>query len=575
MPVHNSEIAGIFGACADLLEIEGANQYRVRAYRNAARGITGLPRSAASMLEAGEDLSSLPGIGKDLAGKIEEIIRTGRLAGLEEIKKKVPAGLTEVMKIGGLGPKRAGKLFHELGVSGLADLRKAGEEGKIRELEGFGAKTEEAVVSELKRKGAAGAQGGRLLLAGAEDFALPLLEYLRKGKGVRRAEAAGSYRRGVETVGDLDILVTHDEGSGVMDRFAGYDEVEKVVAKGGTRSTVVLRSGLQVDLRAVAGESYGAALHYFTGSKAHNIAVRRMGVKRGLKINEYGVFRGKKRVAGRTEEEVYSSVKLPYIEPELRENNGELEAAAKGKLPKLVALEDIRGDLHCHTDATDGRSTLVEMAEAAKKKGYEYLAVTDHTRRLAMAHGFDARRLERRLGEIDRLNGRLKGVRILKSAEVDILEDGSLDLPDAVLKKLDLLVCAVHYKFRLSAKEQTERIVRAMNSPFFCVIAHPTGRLIGERDRYEVDMERVVREAKATGSALEINARPQRLDLDDAHCRMAAEAGVRLAISTDAHSSVELDFMRHGVVQGRRGWLEAKDVLNTLTLKRLLEAVKK
>lgn len=575
MPVHNSEISGIFGACADLLEIEGANQYRVRAYRNAARAIAGLPRSAASMLKAGEDLTALPGIGKDLAGKIGEIVRTGRLAALEEMKKRLPAGLMEVMKIGGLGPKRAGKLFHELGVSGLDDLRKAGEEGRIRELEGFGAKTEEAVVAELKRRGAAGDQGGRLLLSGAEDFALPLLEYLRKTKGVRRAEAAGSYRRGAETVGDLDILVVHDEGSGVMDRFTEYDEVEQVAAKGGTRSAVVLRSGLRVDLRAVAVESYGAALHYFTGSKAHNIAVRRMGVGRGLKINEYGVFKGKKRVAGRTEEEVYASVKLPYIEPELRENRGELEAAAKGKLPKLVTLADIRGDLHCHTDATDGRSTLAEMAEAAKKKGYEYLAVTDHTQRLKMTHGFDAARLERRLGEIDRLNGRLKGLRILKSAEVDILEDGSLDLPDTVLRKLDLLVCAVHYKFRLSAREQTERIVRVMNGPFFCVIAHPTGRLIGEREPYEVDIERLVREAKATGSVLELNSQPQRLDLDDAHCRLAAEAGVRVAVSTDAHSAGELDFMRHGVTQARRGWLEAENVLNTLPLKRLLEAVRK
>jgi DNA polymerase (family 10) len=375
-------------------------------------------------------------------------------------------------------------------------------------------------------------------------------------------------------VGDLDILVTHKKGSKVMDRFTRYEDVKKVVSKGTTRSTVVLRSGLHVDLRAVAQASYGAAMHYFTGSKAHNLAIRKMGVKKGYKINEYGVFKGEKRIAGKTEKEVYAKVGLPYIEPEIRENRGEIEAALERKLPKLITLGDIRGDLHAHTKLTDGRATLEEMAGAARERGYEYLAITEHSKHVTVARGLDRKALESHIKRIDKVNGKLKGIRLLKGIELDILEDGSLDLPDAVLKELDLVVFAVHYKFDLPEKKQTERILRAIENPYVNILAHPTGRLINERDPYEVDMERVLGALRDAGCFAELNSYPDRLDVDDVHAKMAKDMGVKVAISTDAHSTGDLDFMRYGVGQARRGWLEAGDVINTrkwADLKKLLK----
>jgi DNA polymerase (family 10) len=485
----------------------------------------------------------------------------------------LPAGLIDITRVAGLGPKRAGALYHELHISSTEELEKAAREGKIRDLPGFAAKIEQAILADIQRKGGAQAEK-RLKLSVAQQLTLPLLEYLRKVKGVKQVEAAGSYRRGRETVGDMDILVTHSKGSDVMERFVNYEDVERVISRGNTRSTVILRFGFQVDVRAVPEESYGAALHYFTGSKAHNVAIRKMGVKKGLKINEYGVFRGEKRIAGKTEEEVYKQVGLPYIEPELRENRGEIEAARKGKLPNLVKLDDIRGDLHAHTKATEGRASLEEMANAAREKGYDYLAITDHSKHLSITHGLDEKRLADQIEEIDRLNKKWSNFVLLKGIEVDIMEDGSLDLEDEILKKLDIVICSVHHRFNLPQDKQTERIIKAItSSPAFTILGHPTGRLLGEREPYDVDMGKVMKAAKDCGCAIELNAQPERLDLTDIQCKVARNTGVMVAVSTDAHSVNDLGFMKYGVLQARRGWLEAADVLNTRSwsaLKKLL-----
>ncbi len=560
MPVTNSDIAEVLNRIAELLELEGANPFRIRAYRNAARTVTGLSRSIGSMLTEGADLSELPGIGKDLAAKITEISETGHLRFLDEIEGRTPPGLAKLLGVPGLGPKRVQALYTALGVDDLDKLAAAAKAGKLRRLPGFGAKSEEKILRGLKTRGA---EEHRMAWSRAEEVALPLVDYLTAVRGVKQVTVAGSYRRHRETVGDLDILATAAEGAPVIERFVAYEDVAEVVSQGATRSTVALRNGLQVDLRVVRAASYGAALHYFTGSKAHNIAVRKMGVAKGLKINEYGVFKGEKRIAGRSEKEVYAQVGLPYIEPELRENQGEIEAARRKGLPKLVRLEDIKGDLHTHSKASDGHASIAEMAEAAKSRGYAYFAVSDHSKKVTIAHGLDAKRLARQVDQIDRLNDELKGIRVLKSVEVDILEDGRLDLPDSILERLDLRVCAVHSKFDLPRDKQTERIIRAMDNPLFNVLAHPTGRLIGSRAACEIDMERVMKAAQERGCILEVNAQPERLDLTDLHCRMAKDLGVKVVISTDAHSTGDLGLLRFGISQARRGWLEAEDVINT------------
>jgi DNA polymerase (family 10) len=576
MPVHNPEIAETFNKYADLLEIDGANQFRVRAYRTAGRTILDLSQNLYDMVKEGKDLSELPGIGKDLANKIIEMVRTGRLSQMEELKKTVPIELLDMMDIADLGPKRIARLHQELGISTIKELETSAREKKIRELPGYGEKIEQAILDDITRKGEARGSKERLKLSAVESATESLLSYLRKTKGVKKVTAAGSYRRRMETVGDVDILVTHTGDSDVMERFVKYEDVDRIIAKGETKSTVVLRFGLQVDLRAVAGESYGAALHYFTGSKAHNIAIRQMGVKKNLKINEYGVFKGEKRIAGRTEEEVYEQVGLPYIEPELREQRGEIEAAREGRLPRLIEIREIRGDLHSHTNNTEGRNSIVEMAEAAQKKGYEYLAITDHSKRLSMTHGLDEKRLEEQIEEIDKLNRKLKDFTLLKGIEVDILEDGSLDLDNSILKKLDLLVLSVHHKFNLSQKKQTERIIRAIeSSPVFTILGHPTGRIIGERQPYDVNMEQLMKVARDRNCALELNAQPERLDLNDIYCKMAKDMGVMIVISTDAHSTAELNLMRFGIYQARRGWLESDNVLNSRNGKELRELLKK
>lgn len=570
MPVHNADIAANFSHLADLLEIDSANPFRIRAYRRAAETIEDLPKSAAEMLAAGEDLSELPGIGKDLAAKIKEIVDTGGLRLLEEVEARVPSTLTELTTLPGLGPKHVHALFEKLGIKTIDQLARAAKAHKICELKGFSAKSEAKILEEISKHQAT---ERRYKISTAEDFARALEAHMQRCPAVQRVVVAGSFRRCKDTVGDLDLLVTSKSGKTAIEHFVNYDEVAKVIAKGSTRSTVVLEAGVQADLRVVPDESFGAALHYFTGSKAHNIAIRKLGQAKGLKINEYGVFRGKKRIAGQEEEEIFAAVGLPYIEPELREDRGEIEAALAGKLPKLVRLKDMRGDLHVHTNFSDGKSTLREMVDAARAIGYEYLAITDHTKHATVAHGLDEKRLAKQLDEIDRLNDVLEGTRVLKSSEVDILADGSLDLPDRLLKRLDLTVCAVHYKFNLDAKAQTERILRAMDNRYCNILAHPTGRLLGERPGYPLDLERVMRGARERGCFVELNAHPARLDLDDVHCKLAKEIGLKIAISTDAHSAVALDLMRYGIGQARRGWLERDEIVNTrplADLKRLL-----
>jgi DNA polymerase (family 10) len=566
MTVQNAEIADRFEHLADLLELEGANPFRVRAYRNAARFVRGHARSLAEMLDEGADLAELPGIGTDLAGKIETLVRTGHLPLLDQLAARVPAPLVAMTRIEGLGPKRAQALYRALKIRSLEDLARAARSGRIRELPGFGVRTEQLIAERAARVASA---EQRLRLADAEQVAGPLVAYLRGIDGVQRVEVAGSFRRRRETVGDLDVLLGVARGAKVMDRAVRYEDVAEVSAQGTTRATLRLRNGLQVDVRVVPAVAFGAALHYFTGSKAHNIAVRKLAAARGLKLNEYGLFRGERRVGGRTEREVFDAVGLPLIPPELREDRGEIDAARRGRLPQLVQLGDLRGDLHCHSRATDGRDTIEAMARAAAARGYEYLSINDHSRHVKVAHGLDRRRLMEQVRAIDRLNAKLDGMVVLKSVEVDILDDGRLDLPDSVLKELDFTVCAIHYGFGYGRARQTERILRAMDNPHCSILAHPTGRLLGAREPYELDLERVLEAARERGRIVELNAQPERLDLDDRGCRLARELGVKVAIATDAHRVADLDLMRFGVDQARRGWLEPGDVVNTRPLAEL------
>jgi DNA polymerase (family 10) len=519
-----------------------------------------MPQALHELVATDQDLSKLPGIGHDLAEKVAEIVATGSLSLLEEIARKTPTTLADLLEIPGLGPKRVRALHADLGIETLADLEREARAGHVRALHGFGEKTESAILEALERRLS---DEHRTLWLEAESVARDLVAYLERQKGVKRVEVAGSFRRRRETVGDLDLLVSCRRGTPVSDRFVAYEDVREVVSHGETRSTVRLRSGLQVDLRVVPEISYGAALLYFTGSKAHCIALRKRAQQRKLKLNEYGLFRGQERRAGRSEDEVYRTLGLPYLEPELREDRGEIEAAERRRLPRLIGPGDIRGDLHVHTRASDGRATIEQMAKAARERGYAYLAISDHTQAVRVASGLDAKAMRRHLARVEEVDDEIAGIRLLKAAEVDILRDGSLDLPREVLRELDLVVGAVHSGFGLSRQRQTERILRAMDDDHFHVLAHPTGRLLGQRDAVDVDLERLVEAAALRGCSLELNAQPKRMDLPDIWCKAAKEAGVQIAISTDAHSTEQLDYMRLGVGYARRGWLEADDVLNT------------
>jgi DNA polymerase (family 10) len=571
MPVQNTEIARCFEQVADLLELQEANPFRIRAYRVAAQTVRGLPRALHDLVQDGEDLTLLPCIGEDLAGKIEELVRSGELPLLTELGRETPPRLAELLMLPGLGPRRVRALHDALGIETRADLLRAARAGRVRALKGFGEKTERGILAALAERPAGGSP--RTLWIEAEATAHELVEHLRALSGVFEVEPAGSFRRRRETVGDLDLLASCRRGTRVVEHFIAHEDVARVLARGPKKAGVVLRSGLQVDLRVVPRDSFGAAWLYFTGSTAHNIALRKLARERELKLNEYGLFRGRESLAGKSERGLYRSLGLPFIEPELRENRGELEAARRRSLPRLIERAQIRGDLHAHTEASDGRSSLEDMAAAARDLGYDYLAITDHTRAARIAHGLDARAMRRHLARVEKLGAGLPGLRLLRSAEVDILEDGSLDLPDDLLNELDLVVGAVHSSFQLSRTKQTERLLRAMDHPRFHILAHPSGRLLGEREPYAVDLERLIEGAAQRGCFLELNAQPKRLDLEDIYLKAAKEAGVKVAVSSDAHSAEQLDWMRLGIGQARRGWLTADDVLNARPwgeLKRLL-----
>jgi DNA polymerase (family 10) len=572
--VRNAEIAAMFEQLADLLDIEGANPFRVRAYRNAARLIAGWPRESADMIAAGEDLAELPAIGEDLAEKIAEIVRSGRCRLLDDVAARTPAGLAQIVSLPGIGPKRARLLHERLGVKDLEDLAAKVSAGAASSLPGIGPVTLGKIAAAIRERQSV---KPRMKLADAERQAEPLAAFLRGLDGVVKVVIAGSYRRRRETVGDIDLLAICAPGrsAGIIARFTGHGDVAQIISSGMTRATVILHSGLQADLRVVAGRSYGSALAYFTGSKEHNIALRAIAAKKGLKLNEYGAFKGEKQIAGRSEEGIYELLGMDYIPPELRENRGEIDAARKHRLPKLITLGDIRGDLHVHTIASDGTLPVAAMAAAARKLGYGYIAITDHSRALRVAHGLDDKRLLAQTGEIDRLSATLGNFRILKSCEVDILVDGKLDIGNDTLRQLDFVYGAIHSHFDLPREKQTERIIRAMDNPFFSILAHPTGRLINARPPCEIDMERVMAAAAERGCAIEINAQPDRLDMSDVHCRMAKEAGVKIVIATDSHSAEGLGLMRFGVDQARRGWLTSEDVLNTRPVSDLLRMLRR
>jgi len=567
----NAEIAVVFEQVADLLEFQGANPFRVRAYRNGARAIKDLPEAVEDVAnDPDRQLTDITGIGKDLAEKVMTFLMTDSLPLLEELLAEIPESVLAILRVPGLGPKRAAVLHNELGINNLDQLREACESQQVRRLKGFGAKTEATILAGLE---IAAQAEERTYWAHADEIARVILEHLRTCPEIEKMEMAGSYRRGKDTVGDLDVLVVSDEPREVMDCFAAYPGRAQVLMRGDKKMSIRLGSGLQVDLRVVPAESFGAALQYFTGSKAHNIVLRGMAKDRGLKVNEYGVFRGEAQIAGATEEEVYAALDLPWFPPELREARREFEWAEAGELPRLVELDDMRGDLHVHSTWTDGLATVEAMATAAKKRGLKYVAITDHSKRVAMAGGLNASALRRQWAEIDALNEGLKGFRVLKGVEVDILERGGLDLDDDVLSEADWVVASVHYGQNQSRDKITRRVVDALKNPYVCAIAHPTGRLLNRRNPYEIDLDAVLKAARDCGKMMELNAHPMRLDLDDVACAAAKNYGVPIVISTDAHNVNGLEAMRFGVLQARRGGLTAEDVANTRTwaqLKKLL-----
>jgi DNA polymerase (family 10) len=559
----NPQIAAALDELADLLEFKGENPFRVRAYRNAARIVHDLPETIVSLLQKPDrPLTSIKGIGKDLADKIASYVATGQLALLDELRAQVPASVFVLLRIPGLGPKKAAQLHKELGVNTLDELREACQTHRVQDLKGFGAKTEETILAGIDLAATA---DERMYWADADALAQALLAHVRACPAVAQAEAAGSYRRGRETVGDLDILAESSTPASVMDYFEKYPDVEAILGRGDTKLSIRLRGGTQVDLRVVPSESFGAALQYFTGSKDHNVVLRGLAKARGLKINEYGVFRaaGDERIAGRTEAEVYATLDLPCFPPEMREARREFDWAAAGPLPVLLETADLAGDLHMHTTATDGKATLNEMIAAAQARGLHYIAITDHSQRVTMANGMNPARLRAQWAEIDRINKELKGFVVLKGVEVDILEDGNLDLPDDVLAEADWVVASVHYGQKQPREQITARIVGALANPHVSAIAHPTGRLINRRKPYELDLEAVFAAARAHGKLLELNSNPARLDLDDIASAAAKSYGIPIVISSDAHSTDGLGVTRYGVLQARRAGLTKDDVANT------------
>ena len=568
--MKNQEIANIFRRMADMLEIKGENPFRIRAYQRAAQNIENLAEDIALISER-KGLDKLPGIGKDLAQKITEILETGTLKKYEEIKKEIPEGLMEIITIPGLGPRTAKTLYDTLKVSSVEELEQLAREHKLQGLPGIKAKTEENILKgiALYRQ-----KLTRIPLSTMLTLSREIMGELKKLKEVRLMNVAGSVRRKKETIKDLDILIISPKPEKVMNFFTQLPLVGEVLAKGKTKSSIRTKDGIQVDLRVVEPDCFGAALCYFTGSKAHNIRIRELAVKNGLKINEYGIFRGNSKIGGKEEEEVFRAVGLPFIPPELREDRGEVEAALEGTLPNLVELKDIRGDLHVHSKYSDGAATLEQIAQKAEIMGLEWVAICDHSMSLKVAGGVSVARMEEKIKEIKALNQKNKKVKLLCGTEVDINNDGSLDYPDELLKKLDIVIAAIHTGFKQDEKTITNRIIKAMNHPLVHIIAHPTGRLIGERDAYSLNMDIIIEEAAKTNTALEINAYPQRLDLNDIYCRAAKEKGVKLGIGTDAHIIDQMEYLELGLAVARRGWLEKNDLLNTLGHKELLEKIK-
>lgn len=568
MIVSNAEVAQAFEKIAILLELENANPFRIRAYYNAARVINGLSQPLSDLLAHEVDLAEYRGIGKDLAEKIKGYMESGHIPLLDQLAGRHPKKITELAQVENLGPKRIQLLHENLGITSLKELKKAAERQQIREVRGFGVKTEQKILAEiqelLKTPGEM-----RFSLSKVDQIAQQLVSYLKKVKEVKQLELAGSYRRRKETLGDLDILISCENSKKIIDHFVAFENVKTIISKGATRSSVVLRDGLHVDLRVLKAESFGSGLYYFTGSKAHNIEVRKIAKKMGMKLNEYGVFKGSKKIAGQTEVEVFKALHLDYIPPELRENRGEIKAAAEHRLPHLIELSDLRGDLHAHTLATDGRNSIAEMAMKARELGHEYLAITDHSQHVYVAKGLNVSRLKKHLEDIDRANELVSGIKLLKGIEVDIMADGTLDLPNSILAELDIRICSVHYQLKMSKMDMTERIIRAMDNPYFNILGHPTGRLIFKRGPSEFDLEKIIKAAVERGKFFEINCQPDRLDLSAEHSQMAQELGAQFAISSDAHGTTELDFLSFGVDQARRGWVEKKNVINSLLWKDL------
>ena len=571
--MRNTELAQIFREIALYLEMQGV-QFKPRAYEKVAYALEALEEPAAEIYKRGgvKGLRNIPGVGEAIAEKIEEIIQTGKLRYYEELKKETPVDIRGLTTIEGVGPKIVKLLYGELKVRNVADLERVARAGKVRKLPHLGEKMEQKILKgiEFLKQGT-----GRFTLGSVLPLILEIEQRLRDLSEIQDVVVAGSIRRRKETVGDGDILAISRKPEKVMDFFVSMPEVMHIHGQGKTKTMVKLKNGLDLDLRVVPEESFGAALNYFTGSKDHNVVLRRIAQEKGLKLNEYGLFRGSKRVAGKTEQDIYRALGLSFIPPEIRENQGEIEAAKKGELPDLVGYQDLRGDLQTQTTWTDGANSIEEMAEEGRRLGLEYMAITDHTKSLAMTGGADEKKLRRQMAAIDKINRSLKGITLLKGAEVNINKDGTLDIEDEVLAQLDVVGVAVHSHFNLPRREMTERILRAMRNPHADILFHPTGRLIQKREPYDVDMDAIIRTAKETGTALEIDAYPDRLDLKDEHVRKAVEAGVKLVIDSDAHSVNHIRFLEFGVAQARRGWAKKSDVINTRPLKEFLRCLKR
>ncbi len=569
MSAKNLEIARVFAQIADLLEIKQESTFRVNAYRKGSRALEGLAEDVEAVAARGE-LRKIGGIGESLAEKIEEYLRTGAIAYFDELQKALPPGLSDLMTISEIGPKTVLLLYQRLGVADIDALERACRAGKVRELPRLGAKIEQNILAGIERRRLAVT---RRPIGGVLPQAQAVCDALRSVPGVEAVSLAGSIRRMRDTIADIDIVVATRTPDPVMEQLVGLPQVDRVLSRGSTLSSVLLGvSGVQCDVRAVEPESYGAALQYFTGSKDHNVHLREMAVRRGLRINEYGVFRVKddRKIGGRTEEEVYEALKLQWIPPEIREAQGEIELAQRGTLPTLVALEDIRGDLHLHTTWSDGDDTAEAMARAAMARGYEYIAITDHSRSLRFAGGVGIDDLREHVRVIRKLSDRA-GLRVLIGSEVDILADGSLDYPDEVLQTLDVVIGSVHSRLRMPQEEMTRRVIAAMQNPHLDILGHPTGRLVGQRPAFDLDLEAVIDAARNTETALEINAYPERLDLRDAHVRLARDRGALFEIGTDAHRKDHLRAMEYGIGTARRGWVEARSVINTWPLAQLLD----